>query len=99
MDRAVGGAGGQGLAQVVRAGAGAVDDGREDVRVDLGESLGQVRVGGWAEMYARRGCAERRHVRQRYDVRGQPVADVREEVLGAGARPVDLVDEDERGQP
>jgi len=32
-------------------------------------------------------------------VRGQPAPDVRDQVLGAGARSVDLVDEDERGEP
>jgi hypothetical protein len=67
--------------------------------VDVGECLGEIRVAGRAGQQTRAGRAEARHVRERYDVRGQPAPDVREEAFGAGTCPVDLVDEDERGQP
>ncbi len=99
MERAVGRAGGQGPVQLVRGRRRAVHERGEDARVDLGDRLRRGRGGEGPGPGAGGRRADAVDVGERDDVRGQTAADVRQQGLGPGARAVDLVDEDQRGQP
>ncbi len=98
VERAVGGAGGERGGQVVRDRRGAVHQGRQDAGVDVGEGFGGPLVRRAAGDPGVRG-ARAGDVGERRDVRGEQAPDVGEEAVGACAGPVDLVDEDQRGQP
>jgi hypothetical protein len=95
---AVGGPRGECGAQLVPGRRRAVHDRSEYAGVDLGQRLRRTGlVEGARHDVGVRG-ADGAYTRERDDVRGQPAPDVVEQALLPGARAVDLVDEDERGQ-